>query len=154
MATAGSLTFEGGKELEKALGTLGVKVQRKVLKSTIRDAAKPMWKTARAKVARLTGLLAISLGIKTIAYKRGGTVASVIGARASFKGKKAQSIREGSSRAARAKPSKYAHLVEFGTKHSPPQPFMRPSFNQNHRKALRIIIVQAWAGIRKEAAKR
>jgi HK97 gp10 family phage protein len=55
----------------------------------------------------------------------------------------------------------YAHLVEFGTAHSSPQPFMRPAFEQTKGKALDIIkselggeIDKAVARMKRRAAKK
>lgn len=35
----------------------------------------------------------------------------------------------------------YAHMVEYGTRHSEPQPFMRPGFERGKNEALRVLQV-------------
>jgi HK97 gp10 family phage protein len=47
----------------------------------------------------------------------------------------------------------YAHLVEFGTAHSPPQPFMRPAIGLKAHDAIAVIGHQLWAGLDAEAKK-
>lgn len=46
-----------------------------------------------------------------------------------------------------------AHMQEFGTQHSPPQPFMRPAWDQGKDRVLESIKEDLWTEIEK-AAKR
>lgn len=48
-------------------------------------------------------------------------------------------------------PAKYAHLVEFGTRHSKPFPFMRTAVEQQQSNIKKIMISEGWNQIDKEA---
>lgn len=52
-----------------------------------------------------------------------------------------------------AGPHPQAHLQEFGTSKFPPQPFMRPAWDQHKRAALNGIKEDLWTEIRKAAAR-
>ena len=174
--SAGSLKLEGFAGLERALDALGPKVAVKVLKAAVKASGGPVKKAAKSNAPRSTGLLRLSIGDRTVRSKRAPVAYTVIGARISFKGKKATDARSKGVRAAFARPANYAHLVEFGTaehwirarkqgvlsfagiitkvvRHpgSRPQPFMRSAFNASQRRALSVMGKKAWSGIAKEA---
>ena len=46
-----------------------------------------------------------------------------------------------------------AHLQEFGTRHHPAQPFMRPAFDAEGRKTLDRLATEMWADIERTAAR-
>jgi HK97 gp10 family phage protein len=48
-----------------------------------------------------------------------------------------------------AGPHPQAHLQEFGTKHAPAQPFMRPAWDAEKREVLEGIKDDLWAEIKK-----
>lgn len=53
----------------------------------------------------------------------------------------------------RARPSKYAHFVEFGTEHSAAAPFMRPAVDTKGPEAAKVIETEVLAGVAAEARK-
>lgn len=102
---SGKAQLIGGKELERRFRTLGEKVQRKVLRAAVASGATPVAKSTKARAAKETGTLELSIGKKVKAYPKSGSVVGVIGPRFSvtstFKGK-------------RRRPAYYAHLAERG----------------------------------------
>jgi HK97 gp10 family phage protein len=50
-------------------------------------------------------------------------------------------------------PHPQAHLQEFGTVHHPPQPFMRPAWDEHQGKLLDNIAEDLWGEIRQAAGK-
>jgi len=155
------------------LRELGSRTAKRVIRQAVRAAAKPVIKTARQLVPRVTGLLRASLGVRIKTYKR-GVVAAIIGPRVEFKSK----IREGlEGKQKKQIPANYAHLVEFGTdrhvvvpKHkkamtingelrgravpeSKAKPFLRPAFDRNHQRALNIMRTELWKRINAEVRK-
>ena len=93
MATT-DFKMEGGAELVKALQELPVKIERNVMRGTMRAAAKPMAKRAKALAPVDTGALKQSVRVSTKA-RRGRVTATIT--------------------AGNGKDVYYAHMVEFGT---------------------------------------
>jgi len=107
------------RDVRKRLEDLPKKVVSKVVRRAVYAGATVIRDTAREKVPVDTGALKKSIVAKANTKKGGEISASVGVARKNFvKGKRA-----GKS------PRRYAHLVEFGTPHSAPQPFLRPAMD-------------------------
>lgn len=100
--------------------------RRKIMRPAIGEAASAVAKAARARVPVETGLLKKSIGTSVKTTKKGNVV-GVIGPRRGFK----QQVNRPSRivQNTTADPTKYAHLVEFGTAHSAPQAFLRPAMD-------------------------
>lgn len=47
----------------------------------------------------------------------------------------------------KANPSKYAHLVEFGTEHSIPRPFLRPALDAKSEQAINYVLETVNRGV-------
>jgi len=120
----------GAKEVERAFTILPDRLARKAVVVAVRDAQKPIIKDARSRIARhavrgesgrmkrVRGQLAKSIGSRVKFYKNTGTVLAIIGPRRKYAG-----MIEG------IKPTRYAHLVEFGTRRSRAKPFLRPALS-------------------------
>lgn len=144
-----SAKLEGGKELQRALKTLGVRVQRKVLRQAVNAASTPVVKAARRKAPKQSGLLRKSLGKKLKTYTKNGTVMALVGPRKDVEGE-----HEGEKR----RPARYAHLVENGHvaadgTHVPAQPFLRPAFDETQPQALDTMRRKLAAGVVTEMVK-
>lgn len=109
---------DGLADLERQLLRLGAAVGAKVLRGALSDALKPMQKAAKDAVPEQTGRLKRSVRRSSRVDRRGKASAAV-----KMGGKKAF----------------YAHMVEFGTKHSPPNPIMRQAFEAHKRESLNIF---------------
>jgi HK97 gp10 family phage protein len=146
-------TITGGRELDAFLQTLPVKVERNVLRSSLRAGANVFKGAAKAKAPRKTGKLIKSLAVTT--SSKGGTVTAKL--------------------KARGKIAPHAILVEFGTKPhkikpkkkggltvggnivaevdhpgARARPFMRPTFDGNTAPALAAVVAQARKRLTKE----
>lgn len=106
MSAALSINVNGEREIVRALRKLDDRLVRRVMRKAVRAGANPIVRTARQNVPRSTGLLRKSLGTKVKTYNN-GTIVAIIGPRTGFK-----QLVNGKPR----NPTKYAHLVEFGTK--------------------------------------
>jgi HK97 gp10 family phage protein len=125
-----TLKVEGLKELEKALVEFAEKSPAMIAKAQ-REPMQKVLADAKALVPKRFGLLRDALQLVT---KRASA------ARASSA---VESLSEVGLRIGRPKtglvgtrghtmnPRSYWHLVEFGTAHSAPKPFIRPAFDQN-----------------------
>lgn len=150
----GRMTLSGAAEIEKLLAQIPQEVEsRRVVKNALRGGARVIRKYARANLKAIgawdTGTLARTM---TIYEKRRGVRGSAtVALRAS--GKVYLVVRKGHKKPTAARPSKYAHLVEYGTEHSRPEPFMRPAVDGHNKEAVAAILESAARGIVREAAK-
>lgn len=62
-------------------------------------------------------------------------------------------VRKGEAKPSRARPSKYAHWIEFGTEQSAAEPFLRPAVDSKREAAVNKIRQVALAGVAAAAAK-
>lgn len=132
----------GEKALMKALNGLGRQsTVNKVSRPAYREAAAEIRKKAKANAPKETGLLKKS--IKSVVRTGKIGVYAVIGPAYGFKQIVDDKPRD---------PAKYAHLVEFGTTHSQPKPFLRPAYNAVPSNA--IIAGRLRTELAKEAKRR
>ena len=118
MAATG-FTIVGEKALQKRLDRLSKKGTRnRIARPAIREASAEIRKRAKAKAPKDSGQLKRSIK-NTVRTGRVGVYA-VVGPAHGFKIE-----HEGKPR----DPTKYAHLVEFGTSHSAPRPFLRSAYD-------------------------
>ena len=121
MAIAIRTHIEGLAASIAKLDSVEKKLRTKILRKAMGQAGKLVLWAAKAKARRVTGLLRRSLGRKVKLFKNGVAIA-IVGPRVGFE----QEVQRG-GRTVMSKPTKYSHLVEKGTKHSKPQPFLRPA---------------------------
>lgn len=120
-----------------------------------------MQQAAKARAPKRSGALKQSIGIKSQKGTRGKTAAlAIVGAR--VKVQKAVKPLRGKKKVI-ARPAKYAHLVEKGTKAhaghpgTKPRPFLRPAFDAVKTQALaaaaKVIAAEIQKVIDRAAAK-
>lgn len=138
--------------------------QMRVLRAALTKGSKPVLDTAK-KLAPVSGpedaplqprLLRKSLGRRVKTYGGRSTVVVIIGPRSkpSFRrqvGTRTRGKQKGQP--VIQNPTKYAHLVEFGTRRSRAFPFLRPAFDLRKREAQAIIGREIFLGILRELAK-
>ena len=149
----------GDKALQALLKELGPRIERKVTRGAMSDAAKPLVKAARrnAKARKVTGGLAKSAGKRVKTYTKDGVIYVAVG----YLWKKG---------------GYHAHLVEFGHRIArggtlsrigktgkkgegtaagrvKGYPLLAPAFRQTRHKVQRIIFARHRARIEKEAVK-
>lgn len=135
--------LEGLDVLERRLLTLEKKTAKRVVRRALRDSAKIVVESARAKVPEGTGALRESLGTIARVGKGKNFETMFIGSRA--KNKAALAL----ANAGRSKPIRgifYGHMIERGTVARSnkvsganrgsvaPQPFLRPALDENAGK--------------------
>lgn len=104
--------LRGFKEHAAMLEQLPARTQANVIVVAVGEAAKPLVRLAKANVIVRTGALKRSIIHVVRRYPRSGKVLAIIGPDAHFY-RAGKRVRRGDFRGA-DKPSKYAHLVEFG----------------------------------------
>ena len=147
----GKMQLQGMSEVEAMLRELPVANAKRVVKTALRAGARVVKQTAHdilyANGSVDTGLLANTL---TITEKKGDQRGSAtVTLRAS--GKLKMVTRKGQSHPTKARPSKYAHLIEFGTEHSKAEPFLRPAVARSARASIEKIQESSARGISREA---
>lgn len=145
MARRGSIRIIGAKELARKLKKLPTRIVARSIRKPIREAGKPMVKTAKQLATRETGTLQKSIGIGLKTFRRTGAVQIRLGPRKSITGVGP----DGRER----KPFKYAHLVEFGNDKLPARPFMRPAWEQHHKRVVKSLSKAILAAVEREAKK-
>jgi HK97 gp10 family phage protein len=98
-------------------------------------------KAAKAGAPKETGLLKKSIGSKVKVYPSGVAVA-IVGPRQGFK---AEVTREKNRRfpwTGTSNPTRYAHLVELGTRQAPAKPFLKPAL-AGQQAAIREAMAKA-----------
>lgn len=143
------MTLLGDRELIAKLAKLEKQSERnKMVRPAVREAAAEIRKKARGNAPIESGLLKDSIIIKAKTKK--GTAYAVVGPsnkNAGYVWRADANFGEGGW--VHSNPAKYGHLVEFGTSHSAPQPFLRPAYDSTDAKG--IITRRIQHELRKQA---
>lgn len=150
-----TVKVEGLRELDAALAEIGKAAARRTLVRVLKRAGQPIADRASelAPDDPATGSPDLHTGISVSAklknpvgarefaavMKAGGTKGEAV---AALRGARREAAGEGSFAVMHVGPDyKQFHstLQEFGTAHHPPQPFMRPAFDEKKNEALDII---------------
>lgn len=119
-----TVRVEGLKELQQALLELPKATGRNVVRRALRNAGEPMANTMKARVPVEEGHLKNSIGVGTKLTRRQKSL---------HKKKSEVELFVGAG----ADPA--AHLVEFGSVHNSPEPFVRPAWDSGKGGALERI---------------
>ena len=129
-------TIDGIKELRKAFKELSDSAQRGVLRTALRQAAKPVVKEARRRVPVDTGLTKKAIGTK-VWLKKDSVATVMIGLRRGMKGSRHFLV----------------GLLELGTRNMPARPFLRPALDSQKNAAVTALAKALKARIDKVTAK-
>lgn len=139
--------FEGGRELERALGELPKATARNVLKRALTKAARPVLEAMESRAPRDTGWTAGSIAIS-------GTLNPANRSDLKKEGKSFAEVYVGSTRGSAG------ILQEWGTINQPAQPYMRPAWDatkggvaETTRREIKVELDKAAARLAKKAAK-
>jgi len=114
------ISIFGDKKLEKQFKKLDLKLQKKTIKKALRDSAKIVKNTAKARVGVRSGKLKKSLKVRTEKGLKRGQFGIVV----------VTGTREELNIDADDK-YYYPAAVEFGTKNLPAKPYLRPAIDEN-----------------------
>ena len=140
---------QGLRELEKALMELPRATARKVAQRALLKAAQPVVDRAKALVPVRTGNLRKSIKAKVRSNNAAGKAAYAAAMKAGAGKEAAVGALRGAQRAAGGQnvttvdvgpgQQPHAHMIEFGTQRRGPQPYLRPSWDENKQKVLDSI---------------
>lgn len=115
MANSSYKHFKGTDDLTSRLGGLSKDMRTRVIAIAVTRGARHVVRAAKrgAAKSRRTGALVNSIKAVTRKYERNGTAVAVVGPdRDYYQGGKR--LKKGANRQGADRPTKYAHLVEFG----------------------------------------
>lgn len=164
-----TVRFEGGRELEKALGELGTLYRRKkAARDALMEGAEPVHSSAEAKAPVRSGEKTFGIGgslVPSEGGRRRVRVGGESGRRRQGALKSHVSIgtrlNRSQRRANRDKMpvevyvgtrDRAGRLQEFGTREAAAQPWLRPAWDATKMRALEIIKSALWRQISRQAA--
>lgn len=140
---------QGDRELMAKLSMLSKQSEvNRMLRPGVREASGEVRKKSKSLVIEETGLLKKSIGSKLLTVA-GKVVVAIVGPRRGMGQVVERTAPSGWRGLVKSDPALYAHLVEFGTAHSPPHPFMRPAWDAVDSK--RIVARRTVHELRKAA---
>jgi HK97 gp10 family phage protein len=147
------VTSQGFAEATSMLRELELDVQRPIIKRGLKTASGPIVLRAKrnAREHDDSGLLADSIGAK-VSDDRAGRATSNIRPY----GKTVvveQTGPDGKKRQKRTRPTAYAHIREFGSKHVTAQPFMRPALDDGLAEAVQGFTAEVRADLDRRTRK-
>lgn len=122
----------GGREIERALKALPDRTARNVLAGMVRAGGRTIRDDARARVRRKTGLGAKSIVVRSARSKNRNSARAIVTV---------------------LKRAFYLRFLEFGTRHAPAFPFLRPAAETKYTEAVGAMGEYAGVRIEKEAIK-
>ena len=146
MAQAQQAAIElfGDRALQKAFIELGNVSAVRAMRPAMGKALQPVKKQAKANISgnKRSGALARSVAVK-VAKRRNAKQWAKVYVRSNPQQWNGMKIN----------PAKYAHLVEFGTRHSRPFPFMRAAMASRRSDVNAILVKEGWANLVKESVR-
>lgn len=147
---ANKIGVRGLAECEAVLNALPERLARTVVTSGLRAGATVIARIARNKVkanSSDTGALASKIGTKSAKPNGQGQARVSVGIRSGG----LTLTPKGRTKPRRIVPRRTAHMVEFGTKHSAADPFMRPAGDEGAGEAVKRMAEVIGRGLDREA---
>jgi HK97 gp10 family phage protein len=138
--------LEGAKDLEAGLMELEGVTAKRIVSKSLQEALEPVATSAKAKVPVWSGILQRSIGIGARLTKRQRQLRTPIAPVEAYVG---PGIANKGGRRAVA----HAHLVEFGTVHMPPHPYMRPAWQGAIQAVWKRLVSLMSANLERAAAR-
>lgn len=143
-----TVKLEGFKELDQALDNLSKAAGKGALRRSLKRAAEPTAKLAQGLAPVLTGKLKNSI---IVGAKLDGRQAKLH--RKMFRDDRSSVELFVGPSYLRGDGGRHGHLLEFGTIKMPPQPFMRPAWEQDKKAILDRLKEELWDQIQKAIAR-
>lgn len=142
-----TVKIEGLRDLEQALGEVSQAAGRGAMRRALIKAGGPLVDKAKALAPVDSGALRASFAISAKLGTRQARLQRGLGlSKSEVRVYVGPSYDLGDG-------GRHAHLVEFGTRHHGPQPFMRPAWSQDKRAVLQRLQEAVWAELQKSIAR-
>lgn len=138
-----AVVITGIPAIDKRLRMLPIKVQKKVLRQSMRAGLKVMATEVRNQAPVLSGKTRAGVKVRALRKKRRSSIALEV----RIFGLQSDTIKT----SAAGQPAFWPALEEFGDRNHPPNPFMRRSFEAKGQTSLTITTDAILAGVKKEA---
>jgi HK97 gp10 family phage protein len=145
MPAASFVVVTGVKELDRALAKLEPAVRRKVVRQAMRKGLKVMADAVKAEAPVDTGTLKDAVKVRAVKQRRRGAIELEVRILADDNTKKTS--------AETGQTVFYPAVVEYGTAHAPPNPFMRRAYEAKGEAARQATLKAVIEGIEREAEK-
>lgn len=137
------MKIEGGQALARQLGQLPRELSRQVQVNALKAAAEPIRTTAEALAPRDDQANSPHLDQNIV-------IGAVTEARLENAGRTTETVVEVGPAGGRGGDDFfYGFFQEYGTAHHEAQPFMRPAFDEESRRALNILVDELWWSLRR-----
>lgn len=130
---AGLVKITGAKEIEKILKLIPHRIQERVILNSVKAGARVVRDEAKRRVPVRTGVLRDSIVVRKGFYQPRHGALAIVGVKWPA--------------------SPLAHLIEFGTAHSRPQPYMGPAADAVWLEAIDAAGKNIGRGVEREALK-
>lgn len=153
MPSTFAIDLRGDKRLIRKFSELSIKMQRSTIRKSVRAGSTPLLREARRSApveiyeGRRVGVLKKNLYRRFKTDRRRGAYRAKIGAR----DKRVQIATTQTGRPVFRNPNKYLHLVELGTSHSAPNPFLRNARKRVQNKSIADMQSKILSDVHKEA---
>lgn len=147
--TSTSFNLLGDKALIATLEEIDAKLRHKIMRAAVSRAMRPVANEMRANiraVARESGAWSKSIRIRGKSYRRGAITMGILGVRSDgyflVRTKKRPQVHK-------RQPSKYAHLIEYGTKTIAPRMPMTRAWEALKWRAFQVVAAYIGRELRK-----
>ncbi len=142
------IKIDGLEDIYRRLGKFKGGVQRNIMRVAVGKGLIPINRAAKVLCPKETGTLRRSIGKKVVAYKS-FVVWGGVGPR---KGMQYWTV-DPDAKSGFRKPTKYAHLIEFGSRHAGAKSFLRPALDEQRGAAYQATKDSALKGVERETLK-
>jgi len=144
--------LKGLQDVVRRLNRLDRTLRGKILRKAVTRAVQPITKDAKRRVPVDTGWLRRSLGYKLKGYRSSGVVVGIIGPRTGYqttrkRGKTLTAFGQKLTANTWKRPTRYSHLVEFGTYRTRAKPFLQTAWRAGRAQAEATLAAEIAAGI-------
>lgn len=133
----------GIKAIDRRLGTLEPRLQRKVLGQSIRAGMKVLLAEVKARISVLTGAMRAAVQLRVLKRRRRGSIEMEVRIAGNWRTVKQSPVT--------GKRAFYPAIVEYGDRDNPPQAPMRGSLDSKGEAARQVTIRHLRDGVEREA---
>lgn len=138
-----AIIITGVKAIDRKLKSLEPRVQKKVVRKSMRAGLKLLAAEVKTQIPVLSGLARSAVKVRAVKKRKRGSIELEV----TIDSKTPGLIKPGS------KPAFYPALIEYGDRDTPPDPFMRRSYEAKSEGARQVTLSSLLKGTMEEASK-
>lgn len=133
----------GDAQVLGRLANLNRQLRSKIVRSAINEGTKAPYRAMKANAKSVSRTVSKSIGRKVKVYRNSGVAVGIVGPRKGF----ARDVTLKGGRVKRIDPTRIAHLLEKGTRHSRAFPFARPAADTTKAESTNAVISTLQSGV-------